>query len=333
MNATPDARRALIIDTDGGVDDAVALWWALTDPRIDVVAVTTVAGVVPVAAAAYNILLVLAAAGRSDIPVAIGADTRLGPSPQMRPASFIHGDDGLGNTFRPLAAGLRPVVEPASQLMLRLCRERPRAVSIVSLGPVTNLARAIAADPGWAACVAEYVAMAGSSRLGGNALPAGEANVAHDPSAMQAVVAAEWRKPPLLVGLDVTHKATLGEAEFALLSEGLNAAALFVDEPLRFYRTFGSSFTAPLCPCHDLLAVMALTDPAIITEAPVLPLAVQTQEGPAWGLTVVDFRAPVFARGREAEQARLPGFHDWRIALDVNVDGFRRNVRRLFGES
>src|SRR5262245_54017785 len=89
-------RQPVIIDTDGGVDDAAGLWWALTDPGIELVGVTSVAGMISAPAAAANVLRILAAAGRTEIPVAVGADARLGPVPVMRPADFIHGADGLG---------------------------------------------------------------------------------------------------------------------------------------------------------------------------------------------------------------------------------------------
>lgn len=330
--ATSVVPRRVIIDTDGGVDDAAALWWALTDPRLDLVGVTTVGGVVPAAEAAGNVLRILDAAGRRDIPVAVGADDRVGPAPPLRRADFIHGDDGLGNTRRPIPDGLLPASASAGDLLLRLVAETPGRTSIVSLGPLTNLAQTIAHDPTWAGRVQELVAMAGSARSGGNALPAGEANVAHDPTAAMRVVEAGWAQPPLMVGLDVTHRATLTDAEFALLAQHRTPAAAFLDAPLRFYRPYGSTFTTPHCPCHDLFAVLALAEPGLVLDAPVLPLAVDTGMGAAWGSTVADFRAIVFARTAGSEQERPMGFHPWRIALDADVPAFRAAVRRLFGD-
>src|ERR1700730_2904449 len=93
-----------IIDTDGGVDDAAALWWAVPDPALDVLAATVVWGNVPLPTAAISVARVLAAAGRSDIPLALGAAGPVGPAPDLRPATFIHGDDGLGNTTHGLSA-------------------------------------------------------------------------------------------------------------------------------------------------------------------------------------------------------------------------------------
>jgi purine nucleosidase len=144
------------------------------------------------------------------------------------------------------------------------------------------------------------------------------------------VVLAGWRRPPLLVGLDVTHQATLTEAEFALLAEHRSPAAAFLDEPLRFYRQFGSTMTAPDCPCHDLLAVIALVEPEVIPEAPVLPLGIDTGGSAAWGSTVVDFRAPFFAAVEGEDLGAREGFADWRIGLTADPALFRARVQQLF---
>jgi len=323
--------RPVVIDTDGGVDDAVALWWALTDPTIDVRAITIVWGNVDVDVATAAVLRVVHAAGRPDVPVAVGESGPIAKAPDLRPATFIHGGDGLGNaagTPAPLAA----VDEPAAALLARLVHDEPGAISLVTLGPLSNIGRLLRADPAFAPDVAELVVMGGATAGGGNALPAGEANVAHDPEAAQVTVVAPWRTPPLLVGLDVTRVATLTDAEFALLAEHRNDAAAFLDAPLRFYRHFGSTLTAPDTPCHDLLAVLAWATPGIITDAPVLPIAVDTAGGAAWGATVVDFRAPAFAALEGAEQATPDGFAPWRVGLGVDVPRFRSSARALFGD-
>jgi purine nucleosidase len=322
--------RRVVIDTDGGVDDAAALWWALTDSTLDVRAVTVVWGNVGVETAVASVLRVLHAAGRDDLPVAVGEAGPLEPAPGLRPATFIHGDDGLGNAAGP-PAPLAPVAEPAPALLARVARQAPGEVALVTLGPLTNVARALRDDPGLAAALGDVVVMGGSARRGGNALPAGEANVAHDPVAARDVVLAPWRVPPLLVGLDVTLAATLTDAEFAVLAEHRSPAAAFLDAPLRFYRRFGSTFTAPDTPCHDLLAVLALAEPAILTDVPVLPLAVDTHGGPAWGATIVDFRAPFFEALDGSTQALPVDFAPWRIALGVDTPRFRARVRTLFG--
>jgi len=320
-----------MIDTDCGVDDAVALWFALTDPRLDVVSITTVFGNGTAAGAAENVHRILHAAGREDIPIALGADAPIDLAPDLRHPDFIHGTDGVGNTHRPLPPGHRVADEDAPALLSRLTRERPGELGLITLGPLTNVAAVLRADPGFAARVPSLVVMGGSILRGGNALPAAEANVAHDPTAAAEVVAAPWAGPPLLVGLDVTHEATLTEAEFALLAERRTPAAAYLDEPLRFYRRLGSTFTLPDCPCHDLAATVAAADPELVHDAPLVPLAVQTAPGPAWGATVADLRTLVFARVDGSEQEAPGGFAPWRVGLGIDVARFRSAVRTLFG--
>jgi purine nucleosidase len=322
--------RPVIIDTDGGVDDAVALWWALTDPTLDVLAITVVWGNVSVEIATASVLRVAYAAGRADVPIASGEPGPIARAPDLRPATFIHGDDGLGNAAGP-AAPLRAVAEPVSELLPRLVHERPGEISLITLGPLSNIGRIVTADPSFAADVADLIVMGGATAGAGNALPAGEANIAHDPVAAQRTVVASWPAPPLLVGLDVTLVATMTPTELDLLAAHRSPAASFLDSPLSFYRKFGSTFTAPDTPCHDLVAVLAFAMPELITEAPVLPLAVDCAGGPAWGATIADFRAPVFAALEGAEQSTPEGFAPWRVATGVDVPRFRACVRSLFG--
>ncbi len=115
----------MVIDTDLGVDDAAALWWAVTDPRLDVVAVTVVWGNVDLDVAGQAVLHVLEASGRDDIPVALGESGPIGPAPDLRPATFIHGDDGLGNTVTRPPRG-KAVDEPAGELLRRVAPDPSR---------------------------------------------------------------------------------------------------------------------------------------------------------------------------------------------------------------
>ncbi len=234
----------VIIDTDCGVDDAVALWWALTSPRLDVVAFTTVWGNVGVDGAAGNVGRILDALGRGDLAIALGGDEPFAPAPELRVADFIHGSDGLGNTFRPEPTN-RPSDETAVALLRRIVDERPGEITIITLGPLSNIAAAIAQDPTWPTRVKDLYVMGGAVAVQGNALPQGEANIAHDPAAADVVARADWPNPPMLVGLDVTLAATFTPAIFDLLAEQRNPAAAFLDEPMLFYRTFGSTLSPP----------------------------------------------------------------------------------------
>jgi len=93
--------RRMIVDTDGGIDDASALWWALASPDVDLLGVTTVHGNIDAETAAANVCRILEAAGHADIPVAVGADEPFAEAPEMRAADFIHGSDGIGDSGRP----------------------------------------------------------------------------------------------------------------------------------------------------------------------------------------------------------------------------------------
>lgn len=327
---TADGRRPpvpLIVDTDGGVDDAVALWLAATVPDVELRAVTVVHGNVPVDVAAANVCRVLEAAGRPDVPVVVGADRPLGPVPPLRRADFIHGTDGLGDTFRP-PAGFGPIEATLDETIAAIVSADP-GVRLVTLGPLTNIALLVSRSPELIGAIDRLVVMGGAVTVGGNALPAAEANIAHDPVAAARVVTAPWARPPLLVGLDVTHRATLTSAEVEIFSRRGGAAARFLADPLAFYARSAGTFCAPgEFPCHDALAVLAAVRPVV--RGPVLPLAVQTEPGPAWCATVADRRAPFFERaGAGSQQASFDGFAPWEIGLEVDVAAFRAALRTL----
>ncbi|WP_420451361.1 nucleoside hydrolase [Ilumatobacter sp.] len=324
-------RRPLLVDTDGGIDDATALWWLLDRGDVDVVGVTIVHGNVAPDVAAANVGRVLDAHGRDDVRVAIGAAVPYGPAPLMRPADFIHGTDGLGETFRPEPSE-RDLGADASALIGRLVDDHGGRLEILTLGPLTNLAHALDDVDDLAARVASITVMGGVVEACGNAQPFSEANVANDPSAAQRVVTGGWTDATL-VGLDVTHRATFTTELFALVDGRRTDAGAFLSDPLRFYRRFGGTFCAVEgeCPCHDLLAAMVAVVPAMV-DGPVLPLAVQDTPGPAWGSTIADRRQPFFERaGEGSEQNLAAGFAPWRCALSVDVEAFRDELVAMFG--
>lgn len=320
----------VVIDSDGGCDDAAAIWFALTDPRLDVVALVATWGDLTREESAANLCRIAAYAGRPDLPVALGATGPSAAAPSLRRAPHVHGEDGLGDTADrwPLPEGAAPVAEPAAELVARLTAERPGEVAICTIGPLSTLAAALRAVPAIAGRTRELVVMGGSASYGGNATPATEANVGHDPAAAQEVVAAPWRADgprPLLVGLDATMVALLDADDLALAVEGRTPAGAMLGGALTYYAAFyaGSGATPPgTFPCHDLLAAMCLADPAVVLDVPVLPLAVDCGGGAAWGTTVVDRRPGV---------AASEGFHPWRILLGLDAARFRASFRALCG--
>lgn len=321
--------RKLVIDTDGGVDDAVALWWALTAPDVEVVALVATWGNVELDVAAANLCRILHAAGRPDIPVALGAAGPMGEAPLGGVAPHVHGADGLGGHAHHWATGdVEPVAEPGVDLLARLAADHPGELDLVTIGPLTTVAQALAVHPEVVDGYRSLTVMGGSVLAGGNALPWAEANVGHDPDAAAAVVAGGWQteQPPLLVGLDVTTRALLSiDGHIGAADASTTVAGRMLAGALRSYAAFyGTVGHQPVgtFPCHDLLAVMAAAEVPVITEAPVHPLAVDTGGSAAWGATIAD-RRPV-------PETVIAGFAPWRLALAVDPVPFQRAVDALF---
>ncbi|HEX7131368.1 MAG TPA: nucleoside hydrolase [Iamia sp.] len=321
--------RRLVIDNDGGVDDCTGIWWALTDPGVEVVALIATWGNTERDAAAANLCRILHAAGRPDVPVALGATDPSGPSPLADRATHVHGLDGLGGYADRWPTGeVTPTAEPPAELLARLVAADPGGIDLVTTGPLTTMAGVLAERPELVGGFRSLTVMGGSVLAGGNALPAAEANIAHDPRAAEAVVGAPWAtaEPPLLVGLDVTMAALLSaDVELAAAHASDGVVARFLADPMDTYLAFYDSVgqTPPgMFPCHDLLAVMAAAEQPVITAVETWPLAVDTGGGAAWGATVAD-RRPV-------PESTLGHFTPWRVALEVDPAPFRHAVQTLF---
>lgn len=317
-------RRELVVDSDGGVDDAIALAWLLERPDVEVVAVVAVWGNVPVTQAGRNLRIVLEAFDHGHVPVHVGRPGPFEPAPDIGVADFVHGTDGLADIGMPDPA-VGALAGDGVEALMGLAAEHR---TLLTLGPLTDVGAALAADPGFAGRWDEVVVMGGASADAGNALPGAEANVAHDPIAARALIDATWRRPPLLVGLDATHTATLGADEVDLLAQEHNAAARFVAPLFDFYRRKGASFCTPgECPCHDLLAAVAAVDPSVV-EVAELPATVVTEPGPAWGTTVVDRR---WLAWRQAPDFHAQDAHSdlrpIRWAVRGDRDRFRHHIR------
>ena len=326
----------VVVDTDGGVDDCTALWWALTSGDVDVRAVTTVSGNVSLEQATRNVAKVLHATGRTDVPVATGARGALGPAPIEPNARHVHGDDGLGGAG-PSDVEFKVIAEPAFELIAHLAAEQPGELTLAAVGPLTNVARALHAHPHLTSNLGALVVMGGAVHPPGNVTPLAEFNIACDPVAAADVARAAWARPPLLVPLDVTYVATLGATELELLSERRNPAAEFLAEPIAFYRRFASRHSLDGgCPAHDLVALLGATYPELL-RTELRPLAVDTGGSAAWGATVVDFRPPPDAvPDPDADpdgEPQTATTRRWRIALEADVAAVRTHARVLFGGS
>jgi purine nucleosidase len=268
----------LIIDTDPGIDDAIALYLALASPELDIAGLTTVFGNVDVAVATRNAVTLLDIAGRADIPVARGAAAPLA-MPYLGAIPHIHGHDGLGDGGRLPEPSRGPVDVPAAEF---LCREAP-GTTILAVGPLTNLALALRLRPDLDTLVDQVVVMGGNALGPGNATPAAEANILNDPEAADVVFGARW--PVTMVGLDVTHQALLTGAAIAELTSADSPTARLLGQAIPLYqRFFADANGLDGIYLHDPSAVAYLLDPTLFrTEQ--WPVRVETQgisRGKTW---------------------------------------------------
>lgn len=291
---TPERPLPLIIDSDPGLDDALAIGLAVALPALDVLAVTTVGGNADVTRCTDNALRLLHAYGRSDIPVAEGAAGAL--LGEIVRATEVHGESGLGDTrLEPSPVGARP--EGAVELIARILREHPEPVAIAPIGPLTNIALLLRLYPGLAERIAHVCLMGGSIGEGNHSASA-EFNIAADPEAADVVFRSGL--PITMMGLDVTHQALLDRGSVAALRgpgnrSGAIAAELTEHAIERNLEWLGVPTTA----IHDAVAVAHLAEPDLVTVAR-YHVAVDTTHGPARGRTVCDGIALRLARdGRE----------------------------------
>lgn len=168
--------KKIIIDTDPGIDDAMAILLALRSPEVEVIGLTTIYGNVYTTLATRNALHLLEVAGRTDIPVAEGSHVTLTKGTKLRIADFVHGADGLGNqNFDPPKG--KPLEQSAAAFLVEQAKLHPGKVTVVALGPLTNIALAIELDPEFCKNIGQIVLLGGAFSVNGNVNPAAEANV------------------------------------------------------------------------------------------------------------------------------------------------------------
>lgn len=265
----------LIVDTDPGVDDAVALMLAAASPEADMRAVTTVFGNVALAATTANAARVLALAGRSDVPLAAGAARPL-VHPRRTRARTRHGGDGLGGQAATLPPGVPPEHRGAVALIADVLRASAEPVTIASIGPLTNIALLHAVHPELADRIARIVVMGGTLR-GDGTTGAAEFNVGSDPEAAQRVLT-QTDVPVTLVPLEVTMRCTADRAWLAALA-GAGPAGALLASMLANHRVEDAVVL------HDAVAVLEAVRPGTLRTEPV-PLQVVCDLGPARGVTV-----------------------------------------------
>lgn len=308
----------VIIDTDPGVDDALAILLALSPlaasgavalsdgrlvpvRRLDVLGLTVVHGNLGRAGYAQlvgNACRVLGVAGRGDIPVYVGADRPIVAAAHGG-APHVHGADGMGSHVPPdgeaedAAAVPSPVPrekESAASFIARACREHPGEVTLLTLGPLTNVAAALAVEPRLPELVAGVVSMAGAVAHPGNVTELAEANVWNDPEAAHAVFTS-FAGGVVMVPLNVTHEFRLANSVLDRLREKGGAVGRFVhgvtQHYLAFYRSVCGSDEMSV---HDPTAVLRVMCPSLFTRSRHSAVDVVTGFGPTKGLCVGDLR-------------------------------------------
>jgi inosine-uridine nucleoside N-ribohydrolase len=268
----------ILIDCDPGHDDAIALLLALASPELELLGVTTVAGNQTLAKTTANAIRVLDAIGRQDVPVAAGADRPLLREPYV--AAYVHGETGLDGPSLP-PPSRAPVPGHGVDFLAERIRERDGAVTLVPIGPLTNVALLIAMHPD---ARPERIVLMGGAVAEGNVTPAAEFNIWADPEAAKRVF--ESGIAITMVGLDVTHRALMTRAHADRLRArriGSVVAELW-DFFSRFHLEFYGSEDSPI---HDALAVASVAHPDLL-ETKHCHVAVDTESRLCRGRTVCD---------------------------------------------
>ncbi len=268
----------VVLDVDTGVDDAMAIALAVAAPTVDLIGVTTVAGNVEIAHTTANTLRVLDFVGATQVPVYRGMTRPL--DRPLRTAAWVHGTDGLGGAD--IAPSTRmPETTSAPQFLVDVARANPGALTFVFVGPLTNLAVALALEPELPRLVQRLVIMGGAFRVPGNTTPMAEFNIYADPQAAAQVVAAGFAAT--WIGLDVTMQTLLNRAQWEAL-EGATApnAALVRMMGARMFAIPGRVGIA----LHDPLAMAVAIDPSLV-DAPEERVIVDATHGPCEGATVL----------------------------------------------
>jgi len=252
------AAKKIIFDTDPGSDDALALMLALNSPELDVRAITVVPGNVTAEMGLENALRMVSLANRCDIPVAAGAHHPL--FQKLITAEFWHGKNGLANVELP-ASKCKVDSHFGPDLIIQLVHASPHEITLVPVGPLTNIALAVEKDPSIVPLVKEVILMGGSI-TGGNVNAAAEANIYNDPEAAQIVFQAGW--PLTMVGLEVGDKALFTRQYLDELGKTHGPINDFIYSVQKYLVGLAGQFGSPGSPMYDPSAVAVAIDPTLV---------------------------------------------------------------------
>ncbi len=324
------APRKIIIDTDPGTDDALALMLAFNSPELDVRAITVVPGNVTAEQGLDNALRMVSLAHRCDIPVAAGAQHPL--FQKLITAEFWHGSNGLANIELPVSK-CKVDARFGPDLIIAMVHAAPHEITLVPIGPLTNIALAVEKDPSIVPLVKEVILMGGSI-TGGNVNASAEANIYNDPEAAQIVFQAGW--PLTMVGLDVGDKTMLLPKHLEQLSAEPGSLSDFVSHVGKFLIDLSAKYGGVGTQMYDPLAVGVAID-ATLVKAPLMHVDVEARGEFTRGETVAN-------RHNTSERNTLHGDRYWiegldtvtpnaRVCTDVDADRFLQMfVARIRGK-
>ena len=280
--------KKIVIDTDPGVDDSLAIFVALNSPELEVLGLTTIFGNAVTTTCTENALRLLEIAERTDVPVIEGAKVPINGNFRGA-ASFVHGDNGQGN-----ATLSSPVTKPldvdAVTFLKEIIESNPNEITLVPVGPLTNIANLLTIHEGIDSKIKEIVLMGGNAQSPGNATPTAEANILNDPEAADIVFSAQCEIT--MVGLDVTNNVFMNEEQVVTLGSFDNDKSKHIGKINPFYFDFLKDFFQDNgMPVHDSSAITYLVHPEYF-ETLSYPIKVETKgisRGKTWmGIGISD---------------------------------------------
>jgi purine nucleosidase len=319
LSPSEASARKIIFDTDPGTDDAMALMLALNSPELDIRAITIVPGNVTAKQGLENALRMVSLANRCDIPVAAGAQHPL--FQKLITAEFWHGKNGLANIELP-PSKCKADARFGPDLIIELVHAAPHEITLVPVGPLTNIALAIQKDPSIIPLVKEVILMGGSIK-GGNVNAAAEANIYNDPEAAQIVFQAGW--PLTMVGLDVGDKTLLGRKQLNQLASTHGPMNDFIYQICKFLVELSEKFGDTGAPMYDPLAVGVAIDATLVTALP-MHVDVETRGEFTRGETVANRRNEIERNVLHGDRYIIEGLDkvepNAKVCIDVQADRF-----------
>ncbi|HEY6765038.1 MAG TPA: nucleoside hydrolase [Candidatus Sulfotelmatobacter sp.] len=314
------AAKKIIIDTDPGTDDALAIMLALNSPELDVRALTVVPGNVTLDMGLDNALRMVSLAHRCDIPVAAGASHPL--FQKLITAEFWHGKNGLANVkLPPSKCKVDPTFGP--DLIIRLVHASPHEITLVPVGPLTNIALAVEKDPSIVPLVKEVIIMGGSIS-GGNVNAAAEANIYNDPEAAQIVFQAGWNSLTMS-GLEVGNKALFTPGHLAQLENTHGPINDFVHSVLKYLVDLTLQYGGTGVQMYDPSAVAIAIDPSLVKTSE-MHVDVETQGQFARGETIANRQGYVEHNVLHGDHYEIEGVDkvtpNTKVCVDVDSDRF-----------